>query len=560
MGRMVQQGQKVPAEGRRWRQSNLVCLVEAQGTGGKLIRSRHPGSGYEKLDPVDDSTGVATRERTRSPEARNGLHAVHRHGALLVPGDAQAGGGEVAGSLCGQQGHLPAGTGSDAGNGPGSPDQTRGTSTRRCPPAALQELRLDQRRSECFHTDVALLRVEPEREEGVSGEDPSARPHQDSGDLGGVGALPSSAGSSTEVSGHEGHHPGDPGRGHTVPDHDRDPHGGRSESLRWISPAVGEWRYENPRARLRPERGQRQPLAKQVEQAYKSTSYCEWTQCQSRTWKYTAVALTEVQRWMSPLLSLPQIKLRNPHNACYFNSCIQAFFWFGALVGDDRDTSGATKAGIAVLKQKISLYLPDSLAWRHVFACWANISRQQDAAEFFQHLVQQSMSAAYSGRWESRLSNPIQVSEAGTLQSALLLQLEGPNLQTLVRKWRDQYAIHALVSHAGIVVAQLCRYQDAPRKDRSIVALPPGARVTLPIFESEGSTNVKEETFRLAWVVFHLGDTVTSGHYQTALSVPLANSWEYRICDGNRAPRKSRKEDRQVIDSNGYLIGLLHDV
>ena len=52
----------------------------------------------------------------------------------------------------------------------------------------------------------------------------------------------------------------------------------------------------------------------------------------------------------------------------------------------------------------------------------------------------------YSGRWESRLSNPMQGSEAGTLQSPLLLHLEGPNLQTLVRKWRDQYAIHALVS------------------------------------------------------------------------------------------------------------------
>ena len=63
-----------------------------------------------------------------------------------------------------------------------------------------------------------------------------------------------------------------------------------------------------------------------------------------------AVALREVQHWASPLLSLPQIKLRNPHNACYFNSCVQAFFWFGALVGEDRETSGATKAGIAVFK------------------------------------------------------------------------------------------------------------------------------------------------------------------------------------------------------------------
>ena len=35
--------------------------------------------------------------------------------------------------------------------------------------------------------------------------------------------------------------------------------------------------------RLRPERGQRQPLAKQVEDAYKGTSYCEWNR--SQTWE-----------------------------------------------------------------------------------------------------------------------------------------------------------------------------------------------------------------------------------------------------------------------------------
>ena len=62
LGRMVQQGQKVPAEGRRWRQRNLVRLVEAQGAGGKLFGNRHSGSGNAKLDPVDDSKLVLRHE------------------------------------------------------------------------------------------------------------------------------------------------------------------------------------------------------------------------------------------------------------------------------------------------------------------------------------------------------------------------------------------------------------------------------------------------------------------------------------------------------------------
>ena len=202
---------KYQRKGRRWRQRNLVRLVEAQGAGGKLFGNRHSGSSNAKPDPVDDEACAEARERTRSPEARNGQHAVHRHGALLVPGAAQAGGHEVAGPLCGKQGHLAARPSADAGNGSGASEQTRSTPTRRCPPATLQELWLDQRRPECLHANVALLRVESHREERVSGEDPSASPHPGSGDLGRDGTLPSSAGGSSEVPGHEGHHSGGPG-------------------------------------------------------------------------------------------------------------------------------------------------------------------------------------------------------------------------------------------------------------------------------------------------------------------------------------------------------------
>ena len=69
----------------------------------------------------------------------------------------------------------------------------------------------------------------------------------------------------------------------------------------------------------------------------------------------------------------------------------------------------------------------------------------------------------------------------------------------------------------------------------------PGDHITLPIFEREGTTHASEDTFRLSWVIYHLGETTTSGHYQVALSVPnaLTHTWELHICDDDRVPPQS---------------------
>ncbi|CAE7346734.1 unnamed protein product [Symbiodinium sp. CCMP2592] len=265
-------------------------------------------------------------------------------------------------------------------------------------------------------------------------------------------------------------------------------------------------------ARLRPERGQRQPLAKQVETAYKATHYCDWQ---------------------------------------------KAFFWIGALAGDDTTACGSLKAGINALRVRGSLYLPDSLQWRFLFAQWHNIRQQHDVGEFYQHVVRRTTPLAYFGRWESRLTLPFQITDSGELVSPVLLHLAGANLITLIRHWRDQYAVSALVQHSGLVVLQLCRYSEDAGKNRSPIPLLPGARLTLPIFEGEGGTDTREETFIIAWVIFHLGEVPTSGHYQAALSVPNKQRWEFYICNDNASPRKAKKEDHDTIAANGYLIGLL---
>ena len=263
------------------------------------------------------------------------------------------------------------------------------------------------------------------------------------------------------------------------------------------------------------------------------------------------VALREVQQWERPLLSMPGARLRNPHNVCYTNSCVQAFFWIGALTGEARSVYGALQASICALHAKASLYLPECMSWRFIFAQWPRLSRQHDAGEFYRHLLQRSMPAAYKGHWESRLSLPFQVYDSGELLSPILLHLAGSTLASIILHWRDQYAITALVQHSGLVTLQLCRYRDDASKDGTPITLTPGARITLPVFMSDACTDTREETFLLAWVVFHLGEETTSGHYQAALSVPSKGMWEFYICDDNRVPRKARREDHNIIAANG---------
>ena len=95
-------------------------------------------------------------------------------------------------------------------------------------------------------------------------------------------------------------------------------------------------------------------------------------------------------------------------------------------------------------------------------------------------------------------------------------------MQSLIAMWHQQYAAHAISQHSGLVVLQLWRYGSSGTKDCSVLPIVPGERLRLPVFVSAEGTHVSEETFCVIWVVFHLGETTSSGHYQAALSVPTA--------------------------------------
>ncbi|CAE7325604.1 DUR3 [Symbiodinium microadriaticum] len=111
--------------------------------------------------------------------------------------------------------------------------------------------------------------------------------------------------------------------------------------------------------RLRPERGQRQPLAKQVEDAYKGNHL-----------------------------------LRVESHA---NVGEEALFWSGVMSAQPHAAYGSARVGMPLIGNKGSPYLPNSMAWRPFVCTWRNITQQHDAGEYLQHILQLARPQAYRG-------------------------------------------------------------------------------------------------------------------------------------------------------------------
>ena len=266
---------------------------------------------------------------------------------------------------------------------------------------------------------------------------------------------------------------------------------------------------------------------------------------------------------LQPQLAL-QARLQNPHAVCYMNACVQAYTWIGDLATTPAHCHGRLQAAVKLLRKPLKPYLPSCLPWVPLLRQWISLRMQHDAAEFMLHLVNYAEPSAYIGQWQARTENPPQVEETGPLSAPILLDLPGGSLQGLVDNWCHQAAIHALQCHSGIVQLQLKRYRNAlgvTHKCSDPIAILPGDSLILPVFADSASTTLSHRQFRVAYVIFHHGQTTTSGHYQTALSVPTGptadSEWQFYICDDGKMPRRAASADLRDIKHNAYLVGLI---
>ena len=140
--------------------------------------------------------------------------------------------------------------------------------------------------------------------------------------------------------------------------------------------------------------------------------------------------------------------------------------------------------------------------------------RQQEVCEFLCHFLERAQPAAFCGRWEARLINPHVCVESGSLLSPLPLEVAGGTISAVIQNWHRQHAVFALESSAGILLLQLKRYNleaGAARKNMTRIACRPGELVRVPHFRGSQGLEVAMLPYRVAFVIFHLGASTSSG-------------------------------------------------
>ncbi|CAE7467537.1 RER1C, partial [Symbiodinium sp. KB8] len=147
--------------------------------------------------------------------------------------------------------------------------------------------------------------------------------------------------------------------------------------------------------RLRPDRGQKQPLMKELEQAYLAVPYTDWT-AREQTWNRAA-----------PHPEKATEELTNSGNVCYVNAVAQALAWLGKHT------------------------LPGSLPWMPVFANWPQMHRQQDAGSFCAHLL------AYA--------------QPRPLLAPIPVEVQGSTLQGVIDHWPgERIGLPVFLDSAGL--------------------------------------------------------------------------------------------------------------
>ncbi|OLQ10962.1 hypothetical protein AK812_SmicGene5292 [Symbiodinium microadriaticum] len=114
---------------------------------------------------------------------------------------------------------------------------------------------------------------------------------------------------------------------------------------------------------------------------------------------------------------------------------------------------------------------------------------------------------AWEGTWQARLANPDRCTDEGTLLLAVPLPISGSTLQSLIDSWHVQYSRHAVAKHKGILFLQLERYSPALAKNLSEIRIRPGDQLAVPVFAETTGLSTLHESFQVAVIIYHLGDS-----------------------------------------------------
>jgi len=204
-------------------------------------------------------------------------------------------------------------------------------------------------------------------------------------------------------------------------------------------------------------------------------------------------------------------------------------------------------------------------AWQEITSNWHDPHRQHDAGEFLYFLGEALTSGTGVGFWQARVetgSRDAQVVDHGEM-FPLILQQVGPqphsvasrdiSLQALIVAWRNQEARHAALTLPAVLPVQICRFDNRGHKIKFPVRF--SAAVYMPFFPDSTACTASQR-YRVAAVIYHIGDSRLHGHYRSALF------WKgevTHVTDDNTVPSQVSERDRNMIRDNAYIAVLCRD-
>ncbi|CAE7394286.1 unnamed protein product [Symbiodinium sp. KB8] len=137
-----------------------------------------------------------------------------------------------------------------------------------------------------------------------------------------------------------------------------------------------------------------------------------------------------------------------------------------------------------------------------------------------------------------------------------------PDLQTCIDYWHNQSTrfLQALREPPQLLLLQLSRFdpQDPLRKFTAPLIFEAGQTFFMPCFAM--NHDIVTVHYRVAGMLYHCGDTLHAGHYQTVLctmrsAVSGPSGYQFHITNDGCKPRKPKPADLEHLSTGAYLIG-----